>query len=174
MGGAGRRGARVGLARATRFERSSLSVCSCAICWRNDWFSSRTPTCERCWMTRVVAAPVMTKAVRPSLSLVAAISFKMVRVVPAPVAAPVKAALEIATASPVGAAVTAPAVSRVPNTPTDKATPCCFSRTCNFSNARFTRTRAASWLLPNAAPTERKSRCSKKRSTIAVRSSLPS
>jgi len=45
-GGAARRGACV--ARTTRLERSLLLVWSCAICWRNEWFSSCTPICERC------------------------------------------------------------------------------------------------------------------------------
>ena len=161
-------------ARATRLESPSLSAVSWAICWRNDWFSSRRLRCNWRWITRVVAAPAMTRVLRLSLSLVLAISFKKVSVVPVPAAALANPALAAATASPAGAAVTASAVRTVPNAATDKVTPRCLSKACNFPRARLTRIRAASSLLPKSWPTERKSRCSKKRSRMAVRSCCPS
>lgn len=112
--------------------------------------------------------------ITPSLSFVMTIKFKRVSVGPVPIAAAVKAEPEILTANPAGAAVTASLASAAPNAAVDKATPRCVRSGCNLVKARVTRFRAASSLLPNASPTERKSRCSKNRSRMAVRSSAPS
>src|SRR5438045_1296481 len=91
-GGAGRLGARTAF--VARLERTRLSDCSRAFSLRSDRISSRRVVCARCWMIRVVAAPAMARAVMASLSLVAAINLKNAMAVPAPAAAPDKAAHE--------------------------------------------------------------------------------